>query len=340
MPESMGKSRTTMPVYRSDYILVDERRSDKEPGNMVGMEQTYKRFKLQPLGKQSTEEDETLASEWLEEKTNGLKELGDVAAETCQRRRFPAPVAEAPESGAPSYVPDEAGQAAPSGIAVDVALSAGDILQRLADPNTSRDARIQFVCEAELIRFLPTEREALLGLLWQYILDNRDTDDPGALVAVGSAIRKFAAMMPMERMEDLAELIEPGHNAAPVIDVELEVAKMAYRNHEVYPPVEPNQRSRLAGELWRLAQDYLNPRFLPREKHSAVASLAIEALVAMRAAVAEQAWRAALECPYQWFGEMVSDHLATLRRFWLARSDSAVAWLDTLRDRVMKAAGK
>ena len=158
-----------------------------------------------------------------------------------------------PETSVPVSIVGGAAQAVPPGGGLGVELSARDILIRLADPDTPRAARQQLVCEAELRRFSQPERETLLELLWRYILDHRDSNDPEELVAVGSAIRKFAAIMPMDRMEDLAVLIEPGHHAPPAIELELELAKMVYRNYEVYPPSEADQESRLTVELsrWR-----------------------------------------------------------------------------------------
>lgn len=304
---------------------------------MRGWLRLFAQYTLQDLQTADVEENIT-PHEWFAEKTKALMQRPDLPAllDQIASPSYGASL-EKREPSSPALIAHGAAQAVPSADELGVAFSTSDILKGLADPDTPRAVRQQLVCEAELLRFSQTEGETLLELLWRYVLDHRDSNDSRELVVVGSAIRKCAAIMPMDRMEELAVFIEPGHRAAPAIELEIELAKMVYRNFEVHPPAEPDQQSQLAVQLWHLARDYLNPRFLLREKHSAVASLAIEALIAMRSSFAEPAWRAALECPYPWFGEMVSDHVARLRACWLDRNDSAVAWLDELRSRVMKA---
>jgi len=175
----------------------------------------------------------------------------------------------------------------------------------------------------------PSER-----LLWQYILDHRNSNDRNELVAVGAAIRKYIAIMPMDRMGELTVLLETGHRAPLPIDLEIEVAKMVYRNFEVYPPDLPDPHPELARRLWEMVQAYINPRVLLRDKHSAATSLAIEAIVSMRCSLAEQACQAANACPYRWFSELVSDDLDDLYERWSRKSSDAAAWLRELQNRV------
>ena len=133
------------------------------------------------------------------------------------------------------------------------------------------------------------------------------------LVGVAAAIRKYIAIMPMDRMGELAALLETGHRSTLPIDLEIEVAKMVYRNFEVHPPIIADPQPELAQRFWEMAQAYINPRLLLRDKYSAATSLAIEAIVSMRSPLAEQACQAANTCPYRWFAELVSDDLDDLR---------------------------
>jgi hypothetical protein len=206
------------------------------------------------------------------------------------------------------------------------------LLTQIADGGA--DVACNLICEAELTRFDPAQRQVLMPLLWQYVLGHRNSNNRDELVATASAIRKYIAIMPMDRMGDLAALLEQGHRVPLPLELELEVAKMIYRNYEVHPPLELDPQPELASRLWEMAQAYLNPRILLRDKHSAVASLAIEAVVAMRSARAHDAWHAAVACEYRWFGEMVMDDLSELRDRWVNRNDAAVTWLDQLRERV------
>ncbi|MCH8042931.1 MAG: hypothetical protein IID44_04355 [Planctomycetes bacterium] len=212
-------------------------------------------------------------------------------------------------------------------------LTPDQLLDQLANAGTNPPCRL--LCEAELTRFVPSQHEALLPLLWRYILNHRNSNDRDELVAVGSAIRKYIAIMPMDRMGELAVLLKSGNRSPLPIELEIEVAKMVYRNFEVHPPVDANPQPELAQRLLEIVQAYTNPRILLRDKHSAAASLAIEAIVSMRSSLAEQAWQAAISCPYRWFAELVSDDLDDLHKRWSIDHPDAAAWLGELRNRVV-----
>jgi hypothetical protein len=210
---------------------------------------------------------------------------------------------------------------------------ADQLLRQLADAGANPPCGL--LCSVELTRFEPSHHEILLPLLWQYILGNRNSNDRDELIGVGAAIRKYIAVMPMDRMGELAVLLESGHRSPLPIDVEIEVAKMIYRNFEVHPPVSVDPQPDLALRLLEMVQAYINPRILLRDKHSAAASLAIEAIVSMRSPLAKDAWQAAVACPYRWFAELVSDDLEDLHERWSNNSPGAAAWLHELRDSVM-----
>ena len=193
------------------------------------------------------------------------------------------------------------------------------------------NAPIALLCEIELAHFDPPQQKTLLPLLWRYTLEHRDSNNRDELVAVGAAIRKYVALMPMDQMGELATLLESGHRSSLPIELEIEVAKMVYRNFEVHPPTVADPHPQLAERLWEMAQAYLNPRILVRDKHAAAASLAVEAIVVLRSPLAENAWQAVTECPYSWFSELVSDDLDELLQKWSDKNPEAVAWLSELR---------
>ncbi|NCC37652.1 MAG: hypothetical protein EOM24_37435 [Chloroflexia bacterium] len=193
------------------------------------------------------------------------------------------------------------------------------------------NAPCSLLCTIELTRFDPAQRQTLLPILWRYIINHRNSNDIDELIATGAAIRKYVAIMPMDRMGELAVLLEPGHRAPLAIDLEIEVAKMVYRNFEAHPPTPPDPHPELAERLWEMVQAYVNPRVLLRDKYPAATSLAIAAIVAMRSPLAEQAWRAARACPYGWFAELVDDDLRELHEQWAGKNPDAVAWLNELQ---------
>jgi len=211
-------------------------------------------------------------------------------------------------------------------------LTADELLRQLSDAGSNPPSKL--LCAAEMIRFDASQHEALLPLLWQYILAHRDSNNREELVATGAAIRKYIAIMPMDRMGELAVLLESGHRSTLPIDLEIEVANMVFRNFEVHPPVAIDTQPELAQRLWEMVRAYVNPRILLRDKHSAVASLAIEAIVAIRSSLAARAWQAAVQCPYRWFAELVSDDLDDLHEKWSHKHAEAAAWLSDLRSQV------
>ena len=170
------------------------------------------------------------------------------------------------------------------------------------------NAPIALLCEIELAHFDPPQQKTLLPLLWRYTLEHRDSNNRDELVAVGAAIRKYVALMPMDQMGELV-----------------------YRNFEVHPPTVADPHPQLAERLWEMAQAYLNPRILVRDKHAAAASLAVEAIVALRSPLADNAWQAVTECPCSWFTELVSDDLDELQQKWSDKNPDAAAWLGELR---------
>jgi hypothetical protein len=211
--------------------------------------------------------------------------------------------------------------------------TADQLVRQLAD--SISDAPSSLLCLIELTRFDPPHCQILLPLLWQYILDHRNSNDRDILVGVAAAIRKYIAIIPMDQMGKLAALLDTGHKSPLPIDLEIEVAKMVYRNFEVYPPVVEDPQPELAQRFWEMVQAYINPRILLRDKHSAVTSLAIEAIVSMRSPLAEHAWRAAIACPYGWFSELINDELDELYERWESKNQDAAAWLHELRSNVL-----
>jgi hypothetical protein len=203
----------------------------------------------------------------------------------------------------------------------------------------SENIPCDLIIETELTRFDTQQQKRLLPVLWTYILAHRNSNNSEELVATGSAIRKYIALMPMDQMENLATLLDSENRSPLPLELELEIAKMIYRNFEVHPPAQANPQPRLAEHLWQMAQTYLNPRLLLRDKYSAVASLSIVAIVAMRSDFAGEAWASARKSPHRWFCEIVSDDLTELWKRWNSIDTEAAQWLVDLRSRIMDESG-
>lgn len=211
-------------------------------------------------------------------------------------------------------------------------VSADSLLKQLTNVVTPPSPDL--ICLVEVTRFEQSQHEVLLPLLWQYILAHRDSNDREQLGATGAAIRKYIAIMPMDQMGELTVLLEAGHRSPLPIDLEIEIAKMILRNFEVHPPAAIDTQPELAQQLREMVQAYVNPRILLRSKHSAAASVAIEAIVAMRSSLAAEALQAAVSCPYGWFAELVSDNLDELREKWKRNNPEAADWLGNLQSHI------
>ena len=271
----------------------------------------------------------TVCEGFVEELPSGLY---DAALQTAQGRVVLRNAHRTDRAADPQLIPSRSSSSFDAGTGPGE-LTAEQLLRQLT--NAGANPPSSLLCAVELTRFEPSQHAILLPLLWQYILAHRNSNDRGELVAVGAAIRKYIAIMPMDRMGELAVLIESGHRSPLAIELEIEVAKMIYRNFEVHPPAVEDPQPELAQRLWEMVQAYVNPRILLRDKHSAAASLAIEAVASMRSPLAVQAWRAAAQSPYRWFAELVSDDLDDLHVRWSSTNPDAAAWLVELRTHVL-----
>jgi hypothetical protein len=203
--------------------------------------------------------------------------------------------------------------------------SADDILEIL-----SRWARAavpdDIWVRCELTQFDAGQREKLLPILWDFIEKNRDTNSRSRQIDVGSAIRKYVALMPTERMNNLAQLLND-HNRSPLpLKLEIEVVKMIYHLFMAHPPSAPEPFPPLAAQLIKMVRDYAKPRLLARDGYAAAAVFAIDALVALRSTHAESAVDTAIQS-CRWFSEVVEDDLRKLHERWERKNAGAANWL-------------
>ncbi len=210
-----------------------------------------------------------------------------------------------------------------TGVAADE-LTPVDVLAELE--HLGAEATPRLICCAESLRVSGGDRDRLSSILWTYISAHRDDRRPEVLTAVGSAIRKYIAILDVSRMSEIVSLLEAGHREPLTVELELEVVKMVYRKFEANPPASINTEMALTARLWEMAQDYMRTRFILRENCATVASLAVEAIVAARGSEASDAVRAVLASPFAWFTEMVMDDLDRLVDRWRGRRLEAAAW--------------
>ncbi len=190
-----------------------------------------------------------------------------------------------------------------------------EILQRLASPAVAHEVQRQAVIDAEIVDFGPEQARALTPRLRAFIERHRESNVPADVAAVGSAVRKFIAIAsPNEAFEFTAGLLEASARSPLPIRLEIELCKMALRKLTANPPAGAHEHSLLARRLKEVADTYLNPRLISREKHGAVALVAVLGLMLTHdpsaAAIVERV--RTLSVP--WFQQLVARRAAELAR--------------------------
>ncbi|MFI5456742.1 MAG: hypothetical protein ACHRXM_14950 [Isosphaerales bacterium] len=195
------------------------------------------------------------------------------------------------------------------------------ILRTLNTPDTEREEYRKAIINAEVLDFGPSETHELTPHLRCFIETHRDSNVPADLVAVGSAIRKFIAIAPgAEAIDFAAGLLEAGSRFPLPIEIEVEISKMVVRKLTANPPAGRDQYSELASRLIELAETYLNPRLLGREKHGAVALNAVLGIVLARDPRVSSVLERIQSLGVNWFRQLLARQAtilaSELRRKW------------------------
>ena len=189
-------------------------------------------------------------------------------------------------------------------------------------------ARQDIVFEIENTKFTGDSRTEVIAALREYIEENRDSNDRDELVGVTSAIRKCVAMMPVDDVGWAATLLEAGNRAAVPIEVELEVAKMVLRKFAANPPEELNTESTLAARFAEIAEAYLHPRVFPRDRHSTVAMVAIQAVFVLLGSQLQTLVESVNDSPFGWFRQQLRRRMERVVSEWQGRGAKHVDALD------------
>lgn len=186
------------------------------------------------------------------------------------------------------------------------------VLQVLRDPDASLPDRRQAVLQAEVLAFSGNDREEISSSLREFILEHRDSNVPQDLVAVGAAVRKMVAYLPLEDIGTLTELLTPSARVSIPLEVELEVAKTVMRKLTAHPPAVDDSEPELADRLMDVARTYLNPRLLPREKHGATALNAVLSLLLLRSQHSTEIIGLVQATPAPWFTQLMCRRVGRL----------------------------
>lgn len=191
--------------------------------------------------------------------------------------------------------------------------SAEELLNRLADSGTPAAKQRELILQAEVTSFDDEQAEKLARLLYQYIIENRDSNNANDLVAVGSAIRKFVANLQVEEFHYVSDILSAEHRTPVPMEIELEVAKVVVRKLAQSPPDSDDAERELAARLMELVQTYLNPRLLSRQRYGATALNALLAILLLRARQTQEVIAMLVDLPSTWFVELVVRRASRLR---------------------------
>lgn len=205
-------------------------------------------------------------------------------------------------------------------------LTSGELLESLHASHSNITRQCELIIESERIRFPQSTRVELASILETFIRTYRDSSEFEVIVAVGSAIRKYIAVMDVRELGSLASLLESGHNGTLSLEMELEVIKMIGRKLAATPPTADDQEPILAAQLAGIASDYLRPYTLSKGKFSTVAMLALEALAAMRSTQLKDLLPAVNACSYASFRRQLQRHLTKIDEQ-LRQSGESCTWL-------------
>jgi nucleotide-binding universal stress UspA family protein len=198
------------------------------------------------------------------------------------------------------------------------------VVESLRRFDLGHDERRKLILDAEVLPFRGEQAAEIAPLLWQFIEDYRASNVPADLVAVASAIRNYVATAPSDQAFRAAASLLNTEGGLPLrIYLELEIAKMVVRKLVAQLSAGATCDPELARSLAELANTYLNPRLLAREKHGAVALNAVLAIVLTGDPHADQIIEQARQLHVPWFQQLLGRRAARIRADLTARdSDS------------------
>lgn len=186
---------------------------------------------------------------------------------------------------------------------------------------------------AESLPFDADQQSRLLPHLVAFVERNRSTTDSDELVALGSAIRKLIAYLPLSEFDTLSDLLGSGVDETVAKEAELELAKgIVYRLS--WDEADRPQCPRLCDDLYDLAMFHSSKRVVDS---SSSAAIALNATIALAFLGDDRALNVAATLPRRsmaWFLSLVKTRVRRLVSKWQKekRSQNALGLLPDLLD--------
>jgi hypothetical protein len=198
------------------------------------------------------------------------------------------------------------------------------VVESLRRFDLGHDERRKLILRAEALPFRDQQAAEIAPLLWRFIEDHRASNVSADLVAVASAIRNYVATAPADQAFRAAASLLNTEGGLPLpIHLELEIAKMVVRKLVAQPSAGATCDAELARSLAELANSYLSPRLLTREKHGAVALNAVLAIVLTGDPRADEIIERARQSDVAWFQQVLGRRAARLRTDLAAQGQDA-----------------
>ena len=179
------------------------------------------------------------------------------------------------------------------------------LLSKIASKTAGHEERRRAVIEAEVVAFPPKQIETLNRSLRRFIEDNRNSDNPNDVVAVGSALRKYVMNMPEKELAAFHRLFDPSDTVAMPFEVELELVKTVLWKLTASPPESDDTLPELADRLMDRIETYLRPWILLRENHAAVAQDAALSLLLLRSRHVPRLLTLLQDLSMDWFTDLL-----------------------------------
>jgi len=159
---------------------------------------------------------------------------------------------------------------------------------------------------AETLTFDGSQRARLLEYLWAFVVENRTSRDKGELIALGAAIRKLLAYLPIERFEEIPAILEEKAGMVVLPNIELDMTKgLVYRlSWDVAATTA--KCPHLHDALHDLATFHSSRRVLGEEFSSAIAANALIALSSFNDSMVAGLMESLSKRSQPWFMALVS----------------------------------
>lgn len=165
---------------------------------------------------------------------------------------------------------------------------------------------------AEVAEFTTEQENELLPILRTFISDNRCSMDAPVITALCSAIRLYVALLPMDEMETVTELLTSKDGIPLCTDAQMEISRMVFNCFTRHDPTSSDPVPRLAERLSVMCEAHSNEWVLDSKGSPCIVINVISALAAMRSPLVDGLVSRIKDVPFVWLHQLIEDSLRKL----------------------------